>query len=219
MALTCKKWFEVSRDSELWKSRFLLQFKPISTEADACYRRKFIAYQKGNCWSCKTFLPLEDIELICPIRKRPLCKDCSEDNPACFIESVHSFIGIRVFVYQRVKKCYKAEFAGKMIIYAEKRRALLLDMIERDYSNGISAGLKAETGDFGIIDLYGSGEYGFRNLGYLLAGYFGRNESREDLKATIACSKVAKYRLNRLLSLSLSLKLGLISKTIPASLT
>jgi len=198
VGLTCKAWFHESRDSEYWKTRFMQEFQPETTEAASCYRAKFIANYKGSCWSCKQVLSLEEIELKCPLHKRPLCKACSQDKPECWVVSLHSFVhsrsihpslpaylDIRTFMQKRTKKCYYLDMVGKLTQYAEKRRVLLLDVIDRDYSTAVSAKLTTQIRQFDIALLYKSFDYGFARLDFILADYFGRNESKEILSESI----------------------------------
>jgi len=198
VGFACKQWFQVSRDAEYWKSRFIHNFQPATTDTVTCYRGKFIALHKGCCWSCKKFLQLDQIEMMCPLRNLPLCTDCSENNKECWVISLHSFVrhrylhpslpaylNIQTFVYKNAMSCYYKDMAGKLRRYAERRRTLLLDTIERECATAVSGKMKAAIGRFRIKSLYRTGSYGYDRLGFVLASYFGRNESRERLDETM----------------------------------
>ena len=194
VGLTCKAWFHVSRDSEYWKTRFMQEFQPATTKADTCYRAQYLACFKGSCWSCHKFLPLAEIELMCPVHKRPLCSSC-KDKPECqLIElnrllywhrispSLPKYLNIPVFKVKGIKVVYKETALASFIFYANHRRNQLLNLLTEKYEETISPAIIERIRTFDTETRYRRETESFT---VKLSRFLGRNAAKELFEATV----------------------------------
>lgn len=192
VGLTCKAWFHVSRDSEHWKSRYLQEFKPVTMDADMCYRTQYLVYYRGSCWNCQKFLSLRDIEMMCPLHKRPLCKTC-KDQPICHLVDIghyvtwHSispsllkYLEIPMFKLEGTKKAYKADTIDRVIAYGLCRRAKLVNSLLERHSEDISPALIEEIRTFEVEAKYKSDF----SAGVLMK-FLGKCEENEDFERSV----------------------------------
>ena len=162
VGLTCKAWFHVSRDSEYWKTRFMQEFQPETTEALGCFRAQFLICHRGSCWHCKEFLSLDSIELMCPLHRRPLCKAC-KDEPVCSLMDVERYIllhdispslpkylEIPTFKLEGVKRAYKEIAIDRFTVYASRRREKLVNCLLERHSKEISPAVIEGIRTFGV---------------------------------------------------------------------
>ena len=200
VAYTCKAWFHVSRDEEFWKTRFTADYHPSETEAQADYRRKYIACVRASCWHCKKLPAAREVYQISPYFNRLICYRC-DSLPICQIESFYSFInrckvtkatldGLNVpyFPYQgTLKSTYLLLYETKLLPYAEARRQLLLKTIESEYPDVLSYWEKdAIAGfDFGHFYIYGRVEFLRGNFFIALCKFCGRWGNQKNLKKSV----------------------------------
>ena len=167
VALTCKAWFHVTRDPEYWRTCFISEFNPPTTEEQGNYRRKYISYRLGSCWHCKRLLSLPEISRKCPIFHQPICKTCNF-LPECTIISFNSYqlhhkvtqatltsLNIPSFTQFGTKVSYLLLFRNKMTSYANNRRRILLENIEVNYNERLKKEDKSEVEKFNLEEFYG----------------------------------------------------------------
>jgi hypothetical protein len=142
VAFVCKEWFHVSRDNELWKTRYLDSFQPSNTSEMDNYRSKFIVQNQSCCWMCHRHVDLKEIKLICPNRKRPLCRDCFQTDAGCLVilnsyfqnrkiaSTLVARLGFRHFIYDRFKRNYLYDLGDTILPYAEQRKQALLSALQ-----------------------------------------------------------------------------------------
>ena len=141
-AFTCKEWYFVSRNDDLWKSMYIRQFHPTETQANASYRSAFILNRLNSCWHCNSPLLPHQIHLKCPYHDLLLCKKCSR-LPACKVITLNSYIKtlniakstadllhLPVFLQNKVQSCYVEMVAERLFEYAEVRRNRLIQHLE-----------------------------------------------------------------------------------------
>ena len=197
VGLTCKAWFHVSRDSEYWKTRYLLEFQPATTEIDVCYRAKFIAGRMSSCWHCNRFLSLSKIELMCPIRKRPLCIACIS-TPECRLIPLRYYVSSRnlqtslpkylhfsIFLYNGAKTCYLSDANQLMMPYAKRRKALLMHTLAADFASELAKETIVQIEKMSIERIYNASGVSSDKLMRAVRTFLGRNEAKEDLTKNV----------------------------------
>jgi len=196
VAYTCKDWLHVSRDGEFWKTRFIAEFRPSETEAQADYRRKYIAFMRVSCWHCKKLVQIEEIRFKCPHFQRPLCWTCSQQKD-CAVESVASFLSSRKvtkatlealavpqFPYGRKQCSYSTLYRDKLQPHAEARRRLLLHTIDSHFPGRLRAGERRAIELFDFGQFYLGGTRGVVGVEYQLARFCGRSGNRQSERRT-----------------------------------
>lgn len=194
VSLACRAWFHISRDEELWRTLFVAEFKPIETEGEGNYRRKYIAYLLGSCWHCKALKPVQEIVRICSIYKRPLCKQCAGQLPCSTMsfssymrahkvsKSVLNCLSIPSFTQNHAKSSYLSTFQSKLQPYAETRRQLLLNTLDTNYPGRLQAEYREKMLAFDLGDFYGSWcALSNTILDWAMVGFCGKGGRREDV--------------------------------------
>lgn len=199
VALVCKAWLHVTRDEELWKTRFISEFRPLETDAQGNYRRKYIAHVLGSCWHCNTIKPAADIQFRCRLFKRPLCKQCAK-QPLCYITSFHNYmhshwisksvldsLAIPSFLHRRnAKSTYMLVYQSKVKPYAESRRRLLLRTIDANYPGRLLPEVRAIMEAFDLGKIYGEvSGWTISLLEMALVKFCGKGGKQEDLHRNI----------------------------------
>lgn len=141
VSLVKKAWLLACRDSQYWQFLLNRDFQYRKSSSD--YRKKYISYKRTTCWRCKQILHLEDIEYMCPLYKRPLCKCCSRAED-CRIVAISSLVehknvhpttiralDLPTFVYYGVESVYMRAVEEALVPYAEKRRKLIVDLMKK----------------------------------------------------------------------------------------
>lgn len=196
VAFVSKEWFHITRDNEFWKTRYVAAFQPSETSEKDTYRTKFITKQQGCCWICHHFVPLKDIKMLCPLRKRPLCYECARKGEGRIVtlnayfqqtqvsSSLVARLRFKHFIYCKFKHNYVSNLANTIIPYAEKRRKDLLDLLKTRFSSEITADIMSDIENFDIVEYYkGGGKYGILPLS--LGKFCGKNDEFEELETSV----------------------------------
>lgn len=106
------------------------------------YRSKFIAQNQSCCLKCHQHVDLKEIKLICPVRKRPLCRDCFQTNAGCLVTLNFYFqnrkiastlvarLGFSHLIYDWFKRNYLFDLSDTMLPYAEQCKQALLSALK-----------------------------------------------------------------------------------------
>jgi len=141
VSLVSKAWLLASREPQYWQFLLIRDFQSHKESSD--YRKKYISYKRTTCWRCKQLLRLEDIEYLCPLHKRPLCKGCARSED-CRIVTINSLVeqksvhpttiralNLPTFVFYGEESVYLRTVQDALLPYAEKRRKLLVDLMKK----------------------------------------------------------------------------------------
>lgn len=194
-AFTCKEWYIVSRNDELWKSMYIRQFHPIETEEKASYRSFFILNRLKSCWHCNSPLLPHQIRLKCPYHDLLLCKKCSK-LPACKVVSLNSylktlniakstadFLHLPVFVQNKVQSCYVEMVAERLFEYAEERRNRLIQHLE---DRGIPLETLTELRKFSLERFYRQKVRAKSGIAQELVRFCGKKEPPDKFNQRVA---------------------------------
>ena len=190
-----KEWFHVSRDEELWKRKYLLVHSRDTTEGDTSYRQQFIAAMLASCWVCKQPVPLQQVKMVCPVRKRVLCQKCGDKEEAriaslksyckerCIPPSLAQRLNVAVFKHRGENSVYTQEFLSKLVPYAEQRRTKLVEVLETEHTSELSVRMMDMIRTISVGKLF---RYSFIQQGEMAFHTFlGKDDKNEDMSKSV----------------------------------
>ena len=193
-AFACKHWFHITREDDLWRTKFTLDFPSPPPPSPAPFRAKYILLFQSSCWKCDKFVPLKDISMVCPLHKRPICAGCAQ-RKECEVMSLDWFglrkyvgkdigskLGVKTFTHENVEKGYISELCEKLVPYAERRRNLLLSLIEGE---NLTEEVRSYVETFDFNRYYESRHKYVRKETVALAKFCGRDEENEDVRKSV----------------------------------
>jgi len=195
-AFVSKEWFHVTRDNEFWKARYLSTFHPADTSENDTFRSKFIVQNQSSCWICHLFVPLNCMKMMCPLRKRPLCLQCSRKDRGRIITlnayfkerqvsaSLVARLRFKHFIYRKFKHNYIHNLADTIIPYAEKRRRDLLNALQAHKASKITAKVLNAVMSFDVVGYYQCVQGSYGGLCWSIGRFCGKNDQYEDLETS-----------------------------------
>jgi len=194
VAVCCKAWYHVSREEEFWRTRYVAELHPTETATEGDYRRKYIAYVKGTCWHCKSFLTLHEVYMRCPFFQRNLCKTCS-NTPECQITSLNRYserqnvsmellkeLNIPTFEFRSKPGNYMLVIAAKVVPFIQEQKTRLLRTIEELEG---TAGKRAIVEKFEVEAYYEGRSQAFTMADRLIAKCLGRKRSEKNWTSNV----------------------------------
>lgn len=198
VAFVCKEWFHVTRDNEFWKTQYLTSFQPSNICGTDNYRSKFIVIYQNCCWLCHTLISLNEIKLICPVHKRPLCRHCFKTDNG-HIVTLNSYftsrkisstlvarLDFRHFIYDKFKQNYLSALGDTMLPYAEQRKHSLLSALQMLCPSKISIAELNAIASCDLWDFYKS-RYpsSYKRAMWSLSVFCGLDDEKEDFQENV----------------------------------
>ena len=197
-AFVCKEWFHTTRENEFWKTRYLAQFDPAKTSEEDNYRSKFIVQTHNCCWICRKFLTLQEIKLICPVRKLPVCQNCSSSDAGCIV-TINSYfnhhkitptlrtrLGFHHFIYNKYRQNYVSDLGNTILPYAERRKKALLEALQPHCPAEISVECLQALTNYDLKGYYKKRFPNCTGILWALGEFCGLDEARESFEANVA---------------------------------
>jgi len=197
VAFVCKEWFHVTRDNELWKTIYLAEFQPSDTSEEGNYRTKFVVQSQECCWLCRKVVSSQEIKLICPVRKRPLCRVCANTDDGCIVTLNSYFnsrkiaytlvarLGFRHFIYDRFKQNYLTDLAETILPYAEQRKQALLAALQPLCPSKVSEEVLHVIATSNLRDFYMEKHPGYGSVVWALGVFCGLDDEKERFEENV----------------------------------
>ena len=147
----------------------------------------------SSCWRCKTIPMLDNLEMICPLHKRPLCIICANLQECAIMQidwffknkrvepSLQHTLQLPTFTHSRQHKAYVSDLCTILVPYAQQRRQVLLQLIT-EKGVKMQGNQIAFIGGFNFEHFYESFSVYRKKEIVALAGFCGRDAGREDLE-------------------------------------
>lgn len=196
VALVNRNWFDVSRDEELWKRKWLEERQPHVTPSRGSFRAAFLDLCLGSCWHCGLYINHFGVE--CPPLRRLLCQTCSQQSSCQILSSqaiaqqfhaqpsTLNLLRVPTFLVDNEPATYLCLAVNRLLPYYERRRNLLLLLIRRAVAKTTLR--KLQTFDFGQVAEKGTGKM------LALCKFCGKNEATERLDESVK-ELLAKLKL------------------------
>jgi len=132
----CKNWLHVSRDNELYRSRYMADFHPSETEGEGDYRRKYIAYWQGLAGTVSPFplFPTSSRSVSTSISPAPFSLS-AEKPPLSAISNLDVSLALLKDLQTPTfpNSDYTVVIARTVVPFMKERKTKVLAMIETEY--------------------------------------------------------------------------------------
>lgn len=187
VALTSRGWFQLSRDDELWKRKWLEEQQPCMTPSSGSFRAAFLDLRLGSCWHCGTYINHFGVQ--CSSLRRLLCQACAQHS-SCQVfslgaiaqqfsvqPSTFDLLRIPTFLVDNEPATYLCLASSRLLPYYERRRKLLLPIIH----NAVAKTTLRKLRNFNFVKMFEKKTTGLQAL----CVFCGRNEKVENLGESV----------------------------------